>query len=305
MNRVVKRIKENLLPFIVFVILVTSCSAAWFFLHPASPYHERFSFVVSFDAVGTLSPGNLVKVRGIKRGEITKVELTDDAVYVTVRVLAETKVPRNSEFRLITAGLMGEREVCILTGDSKELVHDGDTLVGHFDEGLSGFGRKLGAIIADLGELKDSVRSVMDSLSDGETGVQIQRVSKKAKNVVYKSRVNVNSWKTEVESLLEKCDQSLANAQAALEVIAKNGAVRIRDLNALVDRTRLLLESVKRLKDQSNTVLGKLMEGDNSAGLVMDLTSPINNELDKLLLDVNALLEDIKKNGLDINVDIF
>ena len=97
----------------------------------------------------------------------------------------------------------------------------------------------------------------------------------------------------------------MGNAQAALEVIAKNGAVRIRDLNALVDRTRLLLESVKRLKDQSNTVLGKLMEGDNSAGLVMDLTSPINNELDKLLLDVNALLEDIKKNGLDINVDIF
>ena len=47
------------------------------------------------------------------------------------------------------------------------------------------------------------------------------------------------------------------------------------------------------------------MEGDNSAGLVMDLTSPINSELDKLLLDVDALLEDIKKNGLDINVDIF
>ena len=256
MNRVTKRIKENLLPFVVFVILMTSCSAAWFFLHPSSPYHARFSFVVSFDAVGTLSPGNLVKVRGIKRGEITKVELTDDAVYVTVRVLAETKVPRNSEFRLITAGLMGEREVCILTGDSKELVQDGDTLVGHFDEGLSGFGQKLRGIIADLGELKDSVRSVMDSLSDGEAGVQIQRVSKKAKNVVYKSRVNVKSWKAEVESLLDKCDQSLGKAQEALEAIAQTGAVKIRDLNALVDRTRLLLESVKRLKDQSNVIMG-------------------------------------------------
>ena len=305
MNRVIKRIKENLLPFIVFVILVTSCSSAWFFLHPSSPYHPRYSFVVSFDAVGTLSPGNLVKVRGIKRGEITKVELTDDAVYVTVRVLAETKVPRNSEFRLITAGLMGEREICILTGDSKDLVHEGDTLVGRFDEGLSGFGKKLGAILTDLGELKDSVRSVMDSLSDGQTGVQIQRVSKKAKNVIYKSRVNVKSWKAEVESLLDKCDQSLSKAQSALEAIAQTGQVKIRDLNALVERTRLLLESVKRLKDQSNTIVGKLLEGDNSAGLVMDLTSPVNTELDKLLLDVDALLEDIKKNGLDINVDIF
>ena len=108
-----------------------------------------------------------------------------------------------------------------------------------------------------------------------------------------------------MESLLDKCDQSLGKAQEALEAIAQTGAVKIRDLNALVDRTRLLLESVKRLKDQSNAIMGKLVEGDNSAGLVMDLTSPINSELDKLLLDVDALLEDIKKNGLDINVDIF
>ncbi|MBO7513955.1 MAG: MCE family protein, partial [Fibrobacter sp.] len=148
MNRVTRRIKENLFPFVVFVILVTSCSAAWFFFHPSSPYHERMSFVVSFDAVGTLSPGNRVEVRGIPRGQITKVELTDEAVYVSVEVLADTKIPRNSEFRLITAGLMGEREMCILTGNSKDLVRDGDTLIGRFDEGMAGFGKKLGAIMA-------------------------------------------------------------------------------------------------------------------------------------------------------------
>ena len=168
MNRVTRRIKENLFPFIVFAIIVASCSAAWFFFHPSSPFHERYTFVVSYDAIGTLSPGNLVKVRGIPCGQITKVQLTDDAVFVTVEVLAETIIPKNSEFRLITAGLMGEREMCVLTGDSKELVHQGDTLIGHFDQGMSGFGKKVGAIMADLAELKDSARSVMDSLSNGQ-----------------------------------------------------------------------------------------------------------------------------------------
>ena len=305
MNRVVKRIKENLLPFIVFVIIVASCAGAWFFFHPSSPYHERFSFVVSFDAVGTLSPGNLVKVRGIKRGEITKVELTDEAVYVTVRVLADTKVPRNSEFRLITAGLMGEREICILTGDSQELVHEGDTLIGRFDQGMSGFGKKIGAIMADLSELRDSARSVMDSLSNGQTGAQLDRVSRKASTVVRKTKVNANSWKAEVDALLDKCDHSLGKAQEALEAIANTGESRVKELNALVNRTRELLETVNRLKDQSNTILGKLLEGDNTAGLIVDQASPINAGLDKLLKDVDALLSDIKKNGLDINVDIF
>jgi phospholipid/cholesterol/gamma-HCH transport system substrate-binding protein len=306
MNKFSRLIKENLLPFVVFVIIVASCTAAWFFFHPSSPYHERFSFVVSFDAVGTLSPGNLVKVRGIKRGEITKVELTDDAVYVTVRVLAETKVPRNSEFRLITAGLMGEREICILTGDSKELVHEGDTLIGRFDQGMAGFGKKVGAILADLGELRDSARSVMDSLSNGQAGAQLDRVSKKANTVVRKTKVNVNNWKGEVEKLLSECDRSLSNAQAALETIANTGETRVKELNALMERTRTLLETVKKLKDQSNTIMDKLMQGDNSAsGIVFDRNSPFNKGLDKLLLDVDALLADIKKNGLDINVDIF
>jgi phospholipid/cholesterol/gamma-HCH transport system substrate-binding protein len=305
MNKFSRLIKENLLPFVVFVILVASCSAAWFFFHPASPYHERFSFVVSFDAVGTLSPGNLVKVRGIKRGEITKVELTDEAVYVTVRVLAETKVPRNSEFRLITAGLMGEREICILTGDSQELVHEGDTLIGRFDQGMAGFGKKVGAILADLGELRDSARSVMDSLSNGQAGAQLDRVSKKANTVVRKTKVNVNAWKAEVDALLDKCDHSLENAQGALESIANTGESKIKELNALIARTRELLETVKKLKDQSNTVLAKLLEEDNTAGLVIDQASPLNKGLDKLLKDVDALLSDIKKNGLDINVDIF
>jgi phospholipid/cholesterol/gamma-HCH transport system substrate-binding protein len=305
MNKFSRLIKENLLPFVVFVILVASCSAAWFFFHPASPYHERFSFVVSFDAVGTLSPGNLVKVRGIKRGEITKVELRDEAVYVTVRVLAETKVPRNSEFRLITAGLMGEREICILTGDSQELVHEGDTLIGRFDQGMAGFGKKVGAILADLGELRDSARSVMDSLSNGQAGAQLDRVSKKANTVVRKTKVNVNAWKAEVDALLDKCDHSLENAQGALESIANTGESKIKELNALIARTRELLETVKKLKDQSNTVLAKLLEGDNTAGMVIDQASPLNKGLDKLLKDVDALLSDIKKNGLDINVDIF
>jgi phospholipid/cholesterol/gamma-HCH transport system substrate-binding protein len=260
---------------------------------------------VSYDAIGTLSPGNLVKVRGIPCGQITKVELTDDAVYVTLEVLAETIIPKNSEFRLITAGLMGEREMCVLTGDSKELVHQGDTLVGHFDQGMAGFGKKVGTILADLGELRDSARSVMDSLSNGQAGEQLNRVSRKAKTVVRKTKVNVNSWKAQVDSLLDECDHSLGNAQVALEAIAQTGAAKVHDLGSLVDRTRKLLETVKALKEQSATVLGKLMQDDNTAGLIVSQDSPFNKGLDKLLQDVDALLNDIKKSGLDINVDIF
>ncbi|MBR4558702.1 MAG: MCE family protein [Fibrobacter sp.] len=305
MNRFTRLVKENLVPFIIFLILLSSCCGAWFFLHPSSPYHERTRFVVSYDAVGTLSPGNRVEVRGISRGQILKVELTDDAVYVTAEVLATTKIPRNSEFRLINSGLMGEREMCILTGDSPDLVRDGDTLVGKYDEGMSGVGKKLVVIMGDMKEIKDSVRAVVDSIEKGESGKQLQRVTKKVKQVVQLTKVNVRSWKTDVDALLDECDRSLGNAKQALDVIADRGATKIHEIDSLMDRTQQLLKKVIELKGQTEGIVKKLTEKDNTASLFLAPDSDFNRELDRLVSDVDSLLQDIKKNGLDINIDIF
>ena len=305
MNRFTRLVKENLVPFIIFLILLSSCCGAWFFLHPSSPYHERTRFVVSYDAVGTLSPGNRVEVRGISRGQILKVELTDDAVYVTAEVLATTKIPRNSEFRLINSGLMGEREMCILTGDSKDLVQDGDTLVGKYDEGMSGVGKKLVVIMNDAKEIKDSIRAVVDSIEKGESGKQMYRVTKKVKQVVQLTKVNVRSWKTDVDALLGECDRSLGNAKQALEVIADRGATKIHEIDSLMDRTQQLLKKVIELKGQTEGIVEKLTGKDNTASLFLAPDSDFNRELDRLVSDVDSLLQDIKKNGLDINIDIF
>lgn len=305
MNRFTRLVKENLVPFIIFLILLSSCCGAWFFLHPSSPYHERTRFVVSYDAVGTLSPGNRVEVRGISRGRILKVELTDDAVYVTAEVLATTKIPRNSEFRLINSGLMGEREMCVLTGDSPDLVQDGDTLVGKYDEGMSGVGKKLVVIMNDAKEIKDSIRAVVDSIEKGESGKQLQRVTKKVKQVVQLTKVNVRSWKTDVDALLDECDRSLGNAKQALDVIADRGATKIHEIDSLMDRTQQLLKKVIELKGQTEGIVEKLTGKDNTASLFLAPDSDFNRELDRLVSDVDSLLQDIKKNGLDINIDIF
>ena len=305
MNRFTRLVKENLVPCIIFLILLSSCCGAWFFLHPSSPYHERTRFVVSYDAVGTLSPGNRVEVRGISRGQILKVELTDDAVYVTAEVLATTKIPRNSEFRLINSGLMGEREMCVLTGDSPDLVQDGDTLVGKYDEGMSGVGKKLVVIMNDAKEIKDSIRAVVDSIEKGESGKQLQRVTKKVKQVVQLTKVNVRSWKTDVDALLDECDRSLGNAKQALDVIADRGATKIHEIDSLMDRTQQLLKKVIELKGQTEGIVEKLTGKDNTASLFLAPDSDFNRELDRLVSDVDSLLQDIKKNGLDINIDIF
>ena len=305
MNRFSRLVKENLLPFIIFVIIASACIGAWFFYHPSSPYHDRYSFVVSFKAVGTLSPGNRVMVRGIPRGEITKVELTDDAVYVTVKVLSITNIPKNSEFRLINSGLMGEREMSILTGDSREMVTPGDTLPGHFDEGMTGVSRKLTDIMGGMGEIRDTVRNFMDSLSGGSRHVRIERVTRKAHKLVDATKGNASEWKNEVQTLLEKCDRSLESATSALENISGRAGAKLNDIDKMLNHAQELLSKVQELKEQSANIIDRLAKGDNSAGLLLDKRAQFNIQLDKLLQEVDSLLENIKKSGLDINIDIF
>lgn len=305
MNRFVRLVRENIIPSIVFVILVLACAGAWYYYHPSSPYHARYSFVVRYDAIGTLSPGNPVKVRGIGAGEITKVELTEDAVFVTARVYATTKIPVNSEFRLINSGLMGEREMCVLTGDDSRLIHDGDTLKGHYDEGTSGVGLKLVGMLDDVAEIKDALRMFVDSVFQGDIGKRTERVIKKGKNVISVAEKDVKAWKSDAEAIFDKLDEDLNKVKEALDGVVVQGGSKVGQVEELLGRVDALLLKLKDMKDQSANLLIKLSKDDNTAGLILDQDGAFGKSIEKLTVDIGALPSDIKKNGVKLNVDIF
>lgn len=304
MNRFVRLIKENTLPSIIFAIIVVSCGAAWYYLHPASPYHARYSFVVRYDAIGTLSPGNRVEVRGISAGEITKVELTEDAVFVTARVYATTKIPVNSEFRLINSGLMGEREMCVLTGDSPKLIHDGDTLNGHFDEGTSGVGIKLAGIMKDVDEIKDTVKAFVDSLRVGESGKRLGRIVTKGKKIIRVADADLKSWVREANAVLDNLNGSLQEVKSALDGVVDQGTPKVEAAKKLISRVDGLLLKMNDLKGQGEDIIQKLSNNSNTAGLVLKKSGDFNRELGNVSKDLDALIKDIKKQGLRLNVDI-
>lgn len=305
MNRFVRLVKENVIPSIIFSILVVSCAGAWYLLHPASPHHDRYSFVVAYDAIGTLSPGNPVEVRGIKVGEITKVELTEDAVYVTARVLSTTRIPDNSEYRLINSGLMGEREMCILTGDSPDMIHDGDTLKGHYDEGTSGVVKSLLAAVDDLEDVMDTLNSFIDTLTVGSTGQRIKRIITKGKKLVKVSKADVKSWLGEAETVIDDLTGALEKTKSTLNDAVAKGEAKVDDVKVLMDRADALLKQLDGMKGQSEKLLSQLSEQNNSAGLILAENGEFVKKIDKLARSADALIVDIKKHGLKLNVDIF
>jgi len=305
MNRFIRTVKNNIIPSIVALVFLVACGVAFYLYHPASPYHERYTFVVRYEAIGTLSPGNRVEVRGISKGQITKVELTEDAVYVTAEVLADTKIARNSEFRLINSGLMGEREMCILTGESADYISAGDTVMGHYDEGTSGVSKNLGEALESLDEITAMLKAAKDSIVDGSVGKRFNRVVRKGENLIGTTKSMVGEWKSETMSILDKLDGNLNSAKELLTKVQERGGKTVDDVDALLKRVDGLLDQVKAIKANLDGVAAKLDQDDNTVGLMLTKNGELSKKMEKITADVDALVADLKKNGIKLNIDIF
>ena len=305
MNQFRKTIKSNLFPFIVFTVLVVGCAAAFYFFHPASPYHDRYSFVVSYQSIGTLSPGNLVRVRGIAKGKILKVELTDDAVFVKVEVLADAKISRHSEFRLVNAGLMGEREMSILTADDSDWIVDGDTVIGNYDDGIAGVGKVLLDAIDDVNQMKDMVVALKDSLTIGTSGKRIERIVKKGGRIVGSAKQLVYDTRDQVLDVVSKAEGTLEKLKGVIDAEAKRGTITVDAGSALLDRVDGLLTQVKDLKSDADGLAARIDAEDNTVGLALKKDGKLIKETEKLASDIDKLILDLKKRGLKLNVDIF
>jgi len=305
MNQFTKTIKNNLFPFIVFMILVFGCGMAWYLFHPSSPYHKRYSFVVSYQEIGTLSPGNRVVVRGIAKGQILKVELTDDAVFVKVEVLADAKISRHSEFRLINAGLMGEREMNILTAEDDDWIVDGDTVNGAYDDGIAGVGAVFLNAVADLDTMQQQIVALKDSLTIGSSGQRIDRIVKKGKRLVNSGTALVNNTRDGALAALEKGEGTLQKIRAEIDDASNRGAITVDKASALLTHIDGVLGQVKELKTEVDSLAARLDAKDNTVGLIASGKGKLVNELDKLSKDIDGLTKDIKKTGLKLNIDIF
>lgn len=305
MNSLLFKIKKNFVASLICLIIVVSCGLAAYYYHPSSPYHKRYTFVVKYETIGTLSPGNLVRVRGIVKGEIVDVKLSDDAVYVSARVLSDAQIPVNSEFRLVTAGLMGEREMSIITGNSSKMVADGDTVNGLYDEGTSGISKNLTAVFKDIGEIKQMVTEFADSLTEGETGKRMERVGKKAKKLIRVTNADIRKWKSMVDELLDGFHAAGENLERSLQELSDRGGETATKANEAMDRVRALLDRVEASKNEALAIVTKFDESEGSARMFLDGSSKLNKDFDVLKKDFDTLLSGVKKDGLKLNVDIF
>jgi len=258
-----------------------------------------------FSQVSTLAQDDAVKINGVKLGKVNNIALHKNGVLVRVSVRNDIKIPIDSDIRVQNIGLLGERQIGMLLGDSTKYFSAGDTIKGSFDAGIA-------EVMGMAGEVLDSARIIMNvahTILDSTLATQDFR--DRFKRILEKA-----------EDLEDQANNLIQRAEPALQgsLVSLSGATR--KVNEILDENK---EPLRKLVADANGLLGNtnslLYEADTTVQRVLALTHKLeskNNTLGILLNDrklhddlsttvhsADSLFRLIMKDGLDINISFF
>lgn len=277
----------------------------WFFLHPNSPWHERYHYHVAFTELGTLQAGDPVQVNGLPRGEVVGVSLVDSATIVEIKVLANVKLPVDTKFRIVNVGLMGQREVEVRPGISTTLMKEGDTLRGDYDLGST----RLVFVAANLLRSVDSLLGIVGYTLDSTVlnpaaHKQFNRIGKKAVGLQRTVATDVANYGEELGKLTSQLELTHNQAMAEINANREGVMVSLSQIDSIKGSLQSLKQHLSSLDKEAQWVNQKLQSPDNTAGLVVSGTD-FRVHGKQLVSHSKSLLSQIGAKGLDLNVDIW
>lgn len=290
-----------------FVLLLSTFILAFGmqYLSDEDPSRKSLSYELYFPQVGTLTLGDPVKVNGVKVGRVQNIELIELEVRVSITVFDDVQFPLNSEVRLQNIGLLGERQIGIVLGDSQKKYAESDKIIGIYDYGIAETMATAGDVFDSSKVLLESVRRVLDST------IAAKKFPEQFNAIVS----NTLTLQNRLDSLLDVTDPALRLSlknlkQASIKVnkMIDNSEVPLKNIlsggEQLTGQASDLTIQADSLSTRLSGLLSKIESRENTVGVLLNDTS-LYSDVRKTLKDVDSLFLVIINHGLDINVDLF
>jgi phospholipid/cholesterol/gamma-HCH transport system substrate-binding protein len=112
------------------VLLVAGAFLAFAYTSSGAQAIHGYELIAKFDRIDGLSPGNDVKLSGIKIGTIIEQSLDPDTFFAVVRMEIDSaiRLPDDSSAKITSEGLLGGNYLALEPGGSDELLEAGDEI---------------------------------------------------------------------------------------------------------------------------------------------------------------------------------
>ena len=222
--------------------------------------YNHYDLVVTFPNLGILAVDNSVKIRGKYVGMVKSIERKDNKAVVCLEMSYPVKLKTDYQINERDRGLMGDREIEIIPGTAEDEIDISKPVSGNFIPGIANNIAMANNLIDKTMEL----RSIISQLAYGDSNNKsftvkfnkllndIDRLSRKADEIVYKLESPMNRNVAELHSVMGRTRKitslSVAASENYFDVITKTLnqlEETIIKLNPLVDSAEVFTRQLQ------------------------------------------------------------
>lgn len=237
------------------------------------------------DASG-IFPKTPIKVAGISAGRIKTIELQGNTALITLEILKQIKVTKNSKLRIKSVGFLGDKYIEIYVGDSPEILAKMDFLDSEEAAGMETLIKDASEILVDV---KTVVKTLKDSVAPEGQVSPIKKILTDVEALVANTREATLSLKRIMTGNEEKINAMVENLESfsyelAYQVDKGNPDSAMADIKVVLANTKKITDDLNQLvadvKRGKGTV-GKLLVEDEIADQVKDTLSSVQKLVGK------------------------
>ncbi len=292
----------------LFVVALSVLIWGLMYLKGLDIFRPKTKIFAVYEKVSGLAPSNQITINGLKVGQVSKTYFSPDhsgKIIVELIITEQYPIPENSIARIYNSSLIGSKEVEIILGDSKTVIHDGDTLKTSVDASL---GEEVNKQLGPLKDKAENLIGTIDTVAQALKHILSERTQEDLKNAISQVSVTISNLAVitgRVDTLLGSERNRLSKIVSNVESISANLKENNAKITNILTNFSNLSDSVAKVNIPAtfnkvnqaltdiNTILSKVNTQQGSLGLLIN-DNKLYEELTKAAKDLNLLLEDVK-----------
>lgn len=278
------------------------------FIKSQDIFSRNRTFYAIYDNSDGLEASSPVVIKGYRVGTVDEVryDMPTRRVIVEISVKRDYPLPLDSEAKITSTSLLGNKVIELRLGNSLTNMESGDTIRSVIEPGL------LELASGEYEQLKEKATSLVEQLSQALTGVN-QVLSKQNVDNITGLLTNLNSASQNVDQLVaNEVTMTLQELQTLASVLRQTGP----QINNVVDKISLtadslsitvpaLLTNAANAVDELNTALAAINNQDGTVGkLIHD--KALYTHLSNASASLTLLLQDFRHNpGRYVHFSVF
>lgn len=282
------------------IFAVAMIGAAWAglrFLSGLDILSRNAEYYAVYDQVNGVQNASPIMMRGVKIGTVTAISLDpsrSDKVVLHLNIQRKYRIPNDSEAKIVSNGLMGNKAIELLYGSSSDYLRSGDTLRTGRDRDLMEMaGSELDFLKQQFAQISSDLTATLQNLNG-----LLERNAAHIDGTLGNLDALSGDMATLLRNRRESLDHALENLEHFTQTLGDNAPridSMIGNLNSFsAELTEAqLVDRLSKTVDELSATLAAIEGGDGTlARLLHD--PELYESVDEAIDNLSALLADLK-----------